>query len=390
MTVSSGLVLAKFQEETVETLSSHLPNTANLHNPVDVIGDAAPDRYENAIATVLKDEGVDAVLVILTPQSMTNSLGTAEAIERTARRTDKPIVCCFMGIVDVSAGVKYLQKHGIPVYKFPENAAKSMVALYQYSSWLNRHHLAQFSLCFDKEKAAMIIQQCLNQGRTKIGENIGYQLLNCYGFKTTQSFLAKTAEEAAEIAEAHLLYPAVVKIASPQILHKTDAGGVMLGLKTADQVRAGYYTIVENALAYNADANIEGVLVQRMADNGVECILGANRVSGFGPLLVFGLGGIFVEVFQDVSFRLAPIGRNEANRMIRSIKGIKLLKAFRGRPETDFEAIQRSLVSLSELMMDHPEITELDINPLIAHGKGGGVTVTDCRFILSPPDKCVP
>ncbi|MBU4420001.1 MAG: CoA-binding protein, partial [Proteobacteria bacterium] len=153
MTVSSGLKLAKFHEETIEALASHLPLTANLYNPVDIIGDAAQDRYENALSSVVKDEGVDGALVILTPQSMTNALGTAEAIVRIDRRTDKPILCCFMGIFDVSAGVKYLQEHGIPVFKFPENAAKAFGALYKYFNWLNRQHLAQFTLQHNKERA---------------------------------------------------------------------------------------------------------------------------------------------------------------------------------------------------------------------------------------------
>lgn len=384
MTISCGLKLAHFKDETIETLASHLPQTANLRNPVDVIGDAAADRYENAISTVVKDEGVDLVLVILTPQSMTNAVGTAQGIVRISKRTAKPIICCFMGVIDVSAGVRLLRENGIPVFKFPENAAKSMGALYKYSNWLNRHHLAQFEMNHDLETAKQIIETSMKDGKYQIGELTGYKLLECYGFKTMPYCLAKTADEAVKAAE-EMSYPVVMKIVSEQILHKSDAGGVILKLKTAEDVRAAFSTIVESAKAYNADAVVEGVLVQKMAPKGEEVILGANRYPVFGPLLMFGIGGIFVEVFQDVEFRLAPILRNEAHRMIQSIKGYKLLKGFRGRPATDLVAIERSLVALSDLVMNHPEISELDINPLVVHPQGCGVTVVDCRIILKDP-----
>jgi acetyltransferase len=386
MTVSSGLQLAHFKEETVEVLSSHLPATANLHNPVDVIGDAAQDRYENALATVICDEGVDGALVILTPQSMTNALGTAEAIVRIATRSSKPILCCFMGIVDVSAGVQYLQEHGYPVFHFPENAAKAFGALYRYARWLNRQHLAQYPIDYDRERAAAIIADALTSGRTYLGELEGNALLSCYGFKVLPTELSTSPDEAVAIAE-RMGYPVVMKIVSDQIIHKSDAGGVMVRLEDSGAVRAAFTTIVERARTYKADAEIRGVLVQRMAPKGEEIILGMNRYPVFGPLLMFGFGGVFVEVFKDVAFRLAPIGRNEARRMSREIKAFKLLSGFRGRPKADLEAIERLLVSLSAMAINHPEIAEMDINPLLVHPVGEGATAADCRIILKAPEK---
>ena len=381
VTVSAGLTLAEFNEETVETLASHLPLTANLNNPVDVIGDAAPERYENALVAVIRDENVDGALVILTPQSMTNALGTAEAIVRIARRSHKPIICCFMGIVDVSAGVKYLQEHGIPVFKFPESAANAFGALYRYSRWLNRQHLSQFGFKHDRVKAADIIAENLAAGNTQIGELVGNRLLECYGFKVLPTKLATTGDEATDIAE-EMGFPVVLKIVSTQILHKSDAGGVVIGLENGTAVKKAFHEIVERAKAFNPEAVIDGVLVQKMAPPGEEVILGANRYPIFGPLLMFGIGGIFVEVFKDVEFRLAPIGRNEARRMIRSIKGYKLLKGFRGRPKTELDILEKSLVALSDMVIDHPEIMELDINPLLVYPEGQGVMVADCRMIL--------
>ena len=210
MTITSGLRLATFQDETIEALKSHLPETANVNNPVDVIGDAAQDRYGNALDAVIKDEGVDGALVILTPQSMTNVIGTAEAVGRISKRSSKPILCCFMGIIDVSTGVKYLQQHGIPVYRFPENAAKAFGALYRYANWMNRQILAQFNLTHDTKTATEIISNCLADKKTFLGELDGLDLLKCYGMKTLSTRLATTEQEAVDIAE-EMGFPVVME-----------------------------------------------------------------------------------------------------------------------------------------------------------------------------------
>jgi acetyltransferase len=385
MTVVSGLELAKFSEETVETLKSHLPATANFHNPVDIIGDAAQDRYENALTAVIRDEGVDGALVILTPQSMTNAMGTAEAIVSIARRSHKPILCCFMGIFDVSSAVKFLQENGVPVYRFPENAAKAFGALYQYSKWLNRQEMAPYDLKQNKMCGRKIIETCLAEGKTYIGELEGTKLLECYGFNVLPTELAKTGEEAVQLAEG-MGYPVVMKIVSPQIIHKSDAGGVKINIGDAETVRNAYDEIINSAKAYNADAQIDGILVQKMAPKGEEVILGATRYPKFGHLLMFGSGGVMVEVFKDVAFRLAPINRNNARFMVRGVKGYKLLNGFRGAARADIDTLDRMLVCLSDLVVDNPEIKELDINPLLVHPEGQGATVADCRFIIELED----
>jgi acetyltransferase len=286
-----------------------------------------------------------------------------------------------MGIIDVSAGVKYLQEHGIPVFKFPENAAKAFGALYRYAKWLNRQILAPFQLKHDQNRATELIQTSIDQGMTHVGEREGLELLKCYGFTTLETQLTTTAYGAADAAQT-MGFPVVLKIVSPQIIHKSDAGGVKVGLETRKTVQEAFETIVANAKAYQSDAEIIGVLVQKLAPKGEEVILGMNRYPVFGPLIMFGLGGIFVELFADVVFRLAPVNRNSVRRMIRQIKGFKLLDGFRGRPRTDLEEIEKSLVRLSDMVISHPEIQELDINPLIAHEKGRGATVADCRLVL--------
>ena len=381
MTVVSGLELARFHEDTIESLKSHLPATANVHNPVDIIGDAAQDRYESALNAVIRDEGVDGALVILTPQSMTNAIGTAEAIVRIAKRSHKPILCCFMGIIDVSAGVKYLQENGVPVYSFPEQTAKTFGAIYRYSKWLNRQELAPYKFNHDKATAREIIEASLAAGKTYLGELAGVHLLNAYGFNVLPTVLAKTAADAVKEADG-MGYPVVLKIVSDQIVHKSDAGGVKVNLADAGAVELAFGEIVAAAEAYDPKAVIDGVLVQKMAPKGQEVILGANRYDKFGHLLMFGSGGVMVEVFKDVTFRLAPMNRNSARSMVRGIKGFVLLNGFRGNPKADQAAVEKMLVSLSDLVWDNPEIKELDINPLLVHPEGQGATVADCRFIL--------
>jgi acetyltransferase len=182
-------------------------------------------------------------------------------------------------------------------------------------------------------------------------------------------------------------FPVVLKIVSEQILHKSDAGGVIVGLEEKEDVRNAFNQIVERAVKFDPAAKIDGVLVQKMAEPGIEVILGVNRYPVFGPLLMVGMGGIFVEVFQDVAFRLAPIGRNEGRRMVRQIKGYRLLQGFRGKPKADVETIEKLLVGLSNMVINHPEIMELDINPLLVHSQGKGATAADCRIILKPTEE---
>ncbi|MFH2091997.1 MAG: acetate--CoA ligase family protein [Pseudomonadota bacterium] len=376
MSEQSGLKLARFSEETVTELKKYLPSTANFHNPVDVIGDAAKDRYENTLATVLSDRGVDAVLIILTPQSMTDAIGTAQAIANIARNSLKPVVCAFMGVVDVSDGVRVLQENNIPVYQFPESAARALGALREGMKWLFRRMLPQYDLVYDKARADKIIEQNLEAGKLVLGELDGNELLKCYGFKTLSMSLATSKEEASKIA-ATIGYPVVMKIVSVDILHKTDAGGVIVGLKDKKSVEDAFDIIMEKARQYNPKAVIDGVLIQEMAERGKEVILGLSKDPVFGHAVMFGMGGVFVEVYKDVVFRLSPMGRNVARRMVRGIKGYPILTGLRGDKPSDIEAIEKHIVSLEAMSKNHPQIKELDINPLFVHEEGHGATVAD-------------
>lgn len=288
----------------------------------------------------------------------------------------KPIVCSFMGVVDVSDGVKLLQKHKIPVYSFPESAARSLGALRQGMKWLFRRILPQFNLTYDTAKAKQIIDKYLKEGRMVLGELDGNEILKCYGFKTLPMALSKNKAEAGQVADK-MGYPVVMKIVSPDILHKTDAGGVVVGLEDRQSVEQAFETIMDKARDYNPDARIEGVLVQKLAPKGKEVILGLSKDPVFGHAVMFGLGGIFVEVYKDVVFRLSPMGRNVARRMVKSIKGYPILKGLRGEKPSDIETIEKHIVSLKAMADNHPMIKELDINPLFVHEEGHGTTVAD-------------
>ncbi len=380
VTIHSGLQLARLQNETMEVLRSHLPAAANIKNPVDVIGDARSDRYQAALAAVLNDENVDGVIFILTPQSMTEIEETAAIIPTLARRSGKPVVASFMGLLDVSTGIEILEQNNIPHYHFPEGAARAMGALYQYASWLHRQHLKEFALSVDKAAAAAIIAEALAGGRQYLGEVEGNEILRAYGFPVMPAMLATSAAEAGQAVER--LGPCAMKIVSPQIIHKSDVGGVRVGIATPEAASQAYEAIVASARAHAPEAEIRGVYMQRMAEAGVEVILGIKRYRSFGPLLMFGLGGIFVEIFKDVSFRLAPIRHNGARHMVRSIKAFPMLNGARGAAVADQEALEQCLLRLSQLATDHPAIAELDINPLMVHAEGKGCSVADCRILL--------
>ncbi|MBF0389690.1 MAG: acetate--CoA ligase family protein [Desulfamplus sp.] len=385
MSEHSGLKLAKFSDETVRELHKYLPPTANFHNPVDVIGDAARDRYENTLGTVISDSGVDSVLIILTPQSMTDAMGTAEAIVSIAKKSVKPIVCAFMGVVDVSDGVKLLQQNNVPVYQFPESAARALGALYAQQKWLSREIRPQYRLEFDKEKAETIIKQHLDNGNYILDELDGSELLKCYGFKTLEMEIATTSEQAVAIAN-RIGYPVAMKIVSPQILHKSDAGGVKVGIDNDADVTSTFERIMKSAIDYNPSAELKGVLIQKMSASGKEVILGVSRHPGFGHAVMFGLGGIFVEIYKDVVFRMAPMGRNVVRRMVKSIKGYPILAGFRGEPQADIEMLEKNLVSLRAMVDHFPIIKELDINPLFVHKDKEGTTVADIIIKLEPID----
>jgi acetyltransferase len=332
---------------------------------------------------VLADPNVDGLIVLLTPQSMTDIEAIAETVGRVSPPAGKPVLASFLGHVDVSAGIAVLERYGIPNYEFPENAARSLAAMSRYTHWLNRPRTIERRFPTDVEGVREIFKQCRSEGRTFLPEIEALAVLAAYGFPLLGHGLAKTEEEAAEWL-AKIGGPVALKIASPDIVHKVDVGGVLLNISTAEDARAGFKKITNGVKQRAPGARLLGVEVVQMAPCGTEVILGVSKDPVFGHLVMFGLGGTFVEVFKDVSFRLVPIRELGAHNMITSIRAAKVFEGFRGEPPADIEAVAECLERLSQLVVDFPEIAELDINPLIVHGKGEGAHVADVRIALTP------
>lgn len=380
--IRHGLKLAKFSDCTLDKLKKDLPATASIHNPVDVIGDATHERYEAAIRHVLQDENVDGAVIILTPQAMTDILETAEIVPTVVRGIDKPVLCSFMGIVDVSAGVNHLQQNGIPNYIFPEAAVRTLAAMARFGDKLKPQARWVKPVHADCSSTQMLINETLELEPSHLmHEHEANRILQCYGFPLLKSHLVTKPEEL-EAAAKFVGFPLVMKIVSPQIVHKSDAGGVKVGIKDLVEAKAAYQQILDNAKAYNPDAVIQGVYLAEMARKGVEVILGAHRDDKMGPIVMFGLGGTLVEVLKDVSFRLAPMWESSAERMIQEIKAYKILQGVRGNPPSDVNALKDCILRLSQLLDENPQIAEMDINPLIVYPEGQGCAVADCRIIL--------
>jgi len=377
----SGMKLATLQPETIEILRQGLPAAANVFNPIDVIGDALAERYAHALKAALGDKNVDGVLVILTPQVYTQIEETAEVVGKLAATQDKPVLGCFMGQQKVGPGIKILNEHNIPNYSFPERAVGAFGAMAEF--WERGQQPAPQYERFevDPETVRQVFDRVRSEGRLTLGDAESREIMKAYGLRIPQSVLAQNADKAVAAAES-IGYPVVMKIVSPDILHKSDIGGVRLNIRDADQVRDSFDLLVYRAQRYMADARIWGVLVQEMVSKGKEIIIGVNRDPQFGPLLMFGLGGIYVEVLKDVTFRIAPVSRQEATDMIDEIRSYHLLRGVRGEKPSDLPAIIDTILRVSQLVTDFPEIVEMDINPLMVYEEGRGAVAVDMRFVL--------
>ena len=378
----SGLSLARFELETIYALEQYLPDAASAANPVDVLGDARADRYTFALEQIAKDLNVDGIMVLLTPQAMTEIDGTAEAIGSLSQHIDIPILGCFMGEARIQKGINILTRYGVPNYPFPERAANAFSAMSGYQSIQSRPKLEYAHFDVDLPTAKKVFDQVRLENRLTIGDAESRQVLQAYGLRIPKSEIADTPESAVTIA-AKIGYPVVLKIASPDILHKTDIGGVKVGLQNATDVRDAFELMVYRAHRYVPEALIWGCLVQEMAPSGgLEVLVGMNRDPQFGPLLTFGLGGIYVETLRDVTFRVAPLAHQEAEEMLSQVRAHALLDGVRGQPPMDKAAIVDVLLRISQLVTDFPEIIEMDINPLMVYHQGEGALALDMRLVL--------
>jgi len=378
----AGLSLARFEIETLHALEQFLPDAASAANPVDLLGDARADRYRFALEKVSADPNTDGLLVLLTPQAMTEIEATAEVVGQLSRLSEKPILACFMGEARVEKGIEILNRYGVPNYPFPERAARAFRAMADYRLIQSRPMPQFVHFDCDRQAVRQTLERVRAEDRLSIGDAEARQILEAYGLRAPRGEVAETPEEAIEIAN-RLGYPVVLKVASPDILHKTDVGGVKVGLQNAEDVRDAFELIVYRAQRYVPEARLWGCLVQQMAPpGGLEVLVGMNRDPQFGPLVTFGLGGIYVETLKDVTFRIVPFSPQEAEEMLSEIRAHALLDGVRGRPAMDKAAIVQVLLRVGQLVQDFPEIVELDINPLMVYPRGQGALALDMRLVL--------
>ena len=377
-----GLKLARFEPERLRDLEQFLPDAASAANPVDLLGDAREDRYEFALDRVIGDPNVDAIMVLVTPQAMTDVERIAEVIVEAASRADVPVLACLMGQASLGRGPEILNSNGVPRCPFPERGARALYAMNAYRRY-SEEPLPEFeTLEVERETVRELFQSVREAGRLTIGDFESRDILAAYGLASPEADLAPTAEEAAQLA-GRIGYPVVLKVASPDILHKTDGGGVRVDLRDAAAGRDAFDLITYRATRYLPEARLWGCIVQKMAPAGIEVLIGMNRDPQFGPLVTFALGGIYVEILKDAAFRLAPFSRVEAGAMLNEIRASALLEGVRGQPPADRESIVDALMRIGQLVMDFPEIEELDINPFMVYEQGQGGSALDMRLVLA-------
>jgi acetyltransferase len=377
--------LAVLEPGTIEKLNAVLPPYWSHGNPIDILGDAPPQRYADALALVEADKNVDAVLVLLTPQAMTDATASATAVIEAAAHSRKPVLAAWMGAEIVRAGSNRLHRAGIPVYGTAERAVRAFMRLLEFAR--NRELLyetpREVPLRFELDPAALRrrFEEIAGRSGTLLSEDDSKLLLSAYGIPVSMPTPAASAAEAVAIAEK-TGYPVVLKVQSPQITHKTDVGGVALNLQGAEEVRAAFERIVESARRLRPDAEVLGVTVQRMAVavNGVELILGMKRDPVFGPAIMCGFGGVAAEVFQDTALGLPPLNERLARRMLQSLRVWPLLSGHRGRPGVNLDQMIEILLRFSYFVAHLPELSEVDINPLLATPEG--TLALDARIIL--------
>jgi acetyl coenzyme A synthetase (ADP forming)-like protein len=379
--IRNGLNVPPLGRATVKALAGSLPPSVSIHNPLDLVAEAQAEQYEVSLRVVLADRSVGAAIVILTPTAFTRVTDISAAVVRVAKEFKKPVVTCLLGIYDVSGGIALLEESGIPNYRFPESAARALAELARFRGWLDRPKTQIKTYRVNRAAAKAVIDSARREGRRLLLEQEAYEVLRAYDFPVIKSRLVANERAAAEAAE-ELGYPVVMKVASADVVHKFDWGGVRLDLGDKAAVRRAYREIRHSVLRHKPDARITGMTIEEMAPPGKEIILGMNRDPQFGPLLMFGLGGIYVEALEDVTFRLAPIREYSATAMINKTKTHKILEGFRGGPVYDIEAIADCLKRLSQLVVEFEDIRELDINPLLVYERGRGCKIVDARIII--------
>lgn len=381
-----GLPLHFAPQEVQQELKKHMPDFGSAKNPVDLTGMAGTEWYYDSVRFAYAHEWVNGLVVLYCETAMTNPMEIAKSIKKAIDESGvkgKPVTVSFVGGTKSADAMRWLVENGIPAYGAPDKAVNAMAALHDYDQI--RQIMAEPMLSYDgldRKAARDVIARARADGRTSLTEIEAKQVFIAYGLPVTPTQIAISEDHAAVLA-GQIGYPVVMKIVSPDILHKSDAGGVKVNIRTEEAAREAYRTILANAKAYNPDAVIHGIAVQEMAPLGTEVIIGSVNDQTFGPTVMFGLGGIFVEVLKDVTFRVAPVSHGQARRMLDEIRGAPILGGVRGQARRDYTALTETICRYSTMVLDlRDEILETDANPILVYEEGKGVKVVDARVIL--------
>ncbi len=373
-----GLDVAPLSEETQAKLREILPEEASVSNPVDMIASASPEQVEQATRIIVADEGIDALIASYVPLALEAPL-VARAIRDGAEGVDKPVLAVLMSKRGLPQGMAELQESPIPAYRFPESAARALGAMWKHSRWQERPPETVRRFDVDAERVDEVIAAALDEGRDQLTLMEGLEVLNAYGIPVAPWAVVHSEDEAVAAAE-QMGYPVVLKPVSAEILHKTEAGAVRVDLETAEEVVGAYGFLDDLLVETGPEARQEGILVQRMLKGGRETIVGMTWAPRFGPIVMVGLGGVYVEVLQDVAFRVQPVSNEDAGEMIRSLRGYRILEGVRGEQGVDLDLLAEVVERTSQLVGEHPEIREMDINPFLAFPEAERCAAVDARF----------
>lgn len=374
---SRGLALPELSPLTVESLRAFLPRAASTGNPVDMLAGASAEDYERALRILLADERVDALLVLFVPPLVTEATQVAEAIRRSAQGAVKPVLACLVGTHGVPAALEALREAKVPAYRFPEGAALALARAVRYGRWLRRPEGVIPELGGIARERARAVLERVESGWLSASDV--REVLTAYGLRVPWSQVVRSAPEAAQAAEM-VGYPVALKLVARDILHKTEVGGVRLGLSSAEEVQRAYESMREGLAARGMAGKMEGAVVQEMVAGGVETYVGMTQAAGFGALIGFGIGGVNVELWRDVVFRVHPLTDVDAREMPEQIRGRALLEGFRGAPLADKEALVDAILRIDRMVGENQEIQELDINPLAVLTPGRGAVAIDARI----------
>lgn len=375
-----GIKMAKI-DDIRPKIDAVIPPWGSSRNPVDIVGDADYNRFNNVLENVLSHKNVGTVIAMCTPSATLDYNKLAEVIVNMSKKYKKTILASLMGLDEGIKNRQIMAEGEVPYYTYAEAAIQTLKAMLRFVEWIKSPEGKIVTFKVDTNKAKKIFDKVKQEKRQNLLEEEGQEVLRAYGLPLPQSALAKTEQEAVKIAKK-IGYPVVLKIASPQIIHKSDAGGVKVNIQNDKGVHSAFKEIIKNAKKYNKNAVIQGILVVEMVKGGKEMIIGSKQEPGFGPVLMLGMGGIYVEILKDVTFRLAPVTDKEAEDMIASIKTKKLLEGVRGEKPSDLTKLSECIQRLSQLVTDFTEIKELDMNPVLVMEKGKGCKILDVRIGL--------